>query len=143
MKQQGHFGFTTQTVDVRTSDGLDDVLLTPLTYVSRDRRVYRSPIGGTTNGVSAPRCVQGIIPATGEAYWMCGVLHDAAYRGQLLVMEESCSFHFLPANLTQKQSDNLLLEAMVSQKVGWLKRHTIYFAVRLFGFAAFNRDRKQ
>ena len=134
-------GFSTQTLDVRTSDGLDDVLMTPLTYVDRRGNIYRAPEGGTTDGLSVPRCVQNIIPATGGD-WFSGVLHDSAYRRQLTAMETQYPFAWLPANLTKAQADSLLLEAMASQRVGWLMRQTIYWAVRLFGGRAWRHGHK-
>ena len=132
------FGFTSTFLDVRTVDGLDDVLLTPLDYTAADGTIYRAPRGGTTDGLSVPRCVQNIIPATGGD-WMSGVLHDSAYRNQLQIWL-GCGVWGTP-NLTQEQSDNLILEAMESQGVGFMMRHTIYRALRMFGSVAFNDNR--
>ena len=130
------FGFTTQTIDVRTSDGLDDVLLNPLCYLTKDGRMLRAPVGGTTDGLSVPRCVQNIIPATGGD-WFSGVIHDSAYRRQIEILSDG-EWH--KATFTQQMADNLILEAMESQGVGILMRYTIYFALRLFGFKAWADD---
>src|ERR1035437_6895714 len=123
-------GFQVTYVDVRTSDGLEDVLLGELPYLAVDGTLYKAPIDGTTDGLSSPRCVQSIIPATGGD-WMSGVIHDSAYRNQLL--KQLIDGSWVLANLTQEQSHNLILEAMKSQGVGYIMRHTIYIALRMFG----------
>ena len=133
-------GFLTITVDVRTSDGLDDTLLGPIEFLCQDGRKFRAPTGGTTDGLSVPRTLQNIIPATGSD-WMSGVLHDSAYRDQLEIFNPDTN-EWARAGLCQKASDDLLLEALESQGVGWTMRQTIYRALRLFGSKAFNEDRQ-
>jgi Protein of unknown function (DUF1353) len=128
--------FLQKTLDVRTGDGLDDTLLEPLFYERDDGTMLRAPIYGTTDGLSVPRCVQNIIPATGGD-WFSGVLHDSAYRGQLEVLQ---GVEWVKANYTQAEADGLILEAMTSQGIGWLKRQTIYRALRLFGSFAYKED---
>lgn len=134
-------GFTTETLDVRTADGLQDKLLTPLLYQANDGTLYRAPIGGTTDGLSVPRCVQNIIPATGGD-WFSGVLHDSAYRRQLQKWDDGFQ-DWVMANLSQAAADNLILEAMETQGVGFFMRHTIYRALRLFGWKAYADNAKQ
>lgn len=129
--------FIQKTLDVRTGDGLNDVLLEPLIYERENGQMLRAPVGGTTDGLSVPRCVQNIIPATGGD-WFSGVLHDSAYRNQLEILQ---GVDWVKANYTQEEADGLILEAMTSQGVGWLQRHTIYRALRLFGSFAFKADR--
>ena|ERR1017187_6394641 len=132
-------GFQCTDIDVRTSDGLNDSLLEDMPYTSEAGVQYRAPFGGTTDGLSVPRCLQNIIPATGGD-WMSGVLHDSAYRNQLEVLLNNV---WEKANLTQKASDNLLLEAMKSQGVNVVMRYIIWGALRLFGWKAFKDDRKK
>ena len=134
-----NFGFQQQTLSVLTRDGLDDVLQEPLTYVSKNGRILRAPIGGTTDGLSVPRIFQNIVPATGGD-WFSGVLHDSAYRDQLELWNEDTK-EWVKAGLCQKDCDDLLLEALESQDVGWFTRSTIYRALRMFGSKAFNGDR--
>jgi len=133
------FGFTNEAVDVRTADGLNDTLLTPLMYSARDGELYRVPVGATTDGLSVPSIVQNIIPAVGMAWWS-GVLHDAAYRATLEVWENEPQ-DWMPANVTQEKADALILEAMESQDVGLIKRQTIYRALRMFGGIAWRANR--
>ena len=132
-------GFAVDFVDVRTGNGLDDTLLTELPYIAEDGTCYKAPIGGTTDGLSVPECLQNIIPATG-GNWMSGVLHDSAYRNQLLKLVDG---DWVLANLTQKEADDLILEAMKSQGTNLVMRHTIYRALRMFGSFAYNNNRKK
>jgi len=131
-------GFASKFLDVRTQDGLNDILLSVLDYTSADGRQFRCPIGGTTDGLSVPRCVQNIIPATGGD-WFSGVLHDSGYRNQLLVYTGDGSWSI--ANLSQAECDALILEAMETQGVSWIARHTIYRALRIAGRFAFADNR--
>ena len=131
-------GFQVAYVDTRTSDGLDDILLGELPYIAADGTHYKAPIGGTTDGLSVPRCVQNIIPATGGD-WFSGVLHDSAYRNQLLKQLSDGSW--VLATLDQPSCDALILEAMESQGIGYVMRYTIYRALRMFGSSAFKQDR--
>ena len=131
------FGFYHNSILVRTSDGLDDVVCEPLDYLAKNGDRYRVPVGATTDGLSVPRCLQNIYPATGKQ-WKSGVLHDAAYRNQLWKWSGDT---WAEVSLTQKQCDDLLDEAMESQGAPWAKRHFFYRSLRMFGFAAFNDNR--
>ena len=135
-------GFTNEFIDVRTTDGLNDTLLTPLLYSAQDGELYRVPIGSTTDGLSVPKIVQNIIPAVGSAWWS-GVIHDACYRATIQIWENETQ-DWMPANVTQQKADALILEAMETQGIGLVKRQTIYRALRMFGRFAWraNRARK-
>jgi hypothetical protein len=134
--------FLQTTVKVLTSDGLDDVLMEPLKFHRADGSIVRAPTGGTTDGLSVPRCLQSIIPATGGD-WMSAVLHDSAYRDQLEFRVNDRNAIYVKAHYTQKQCDQLILEAMETQRVSWIMRHIIYWALRLFGHVAFKEDRSE
>ena len=131
-------GFQNITLDVRTSDGLDDTLLEPLIFVRSNGDIIRAPIGSTTDGLSVPRCIQSFIPATGGD-WFASVLHDAGYRNQLQIAVDEK--HWILAKYNQKECDDLMREAMKAQNTGWKMRFIIYWSVRLFGKAAFDDDR--
>ena len=131
-------GFQNDSLAVRTSDGEDDVLLEPLIFISQFGVCYRAPTGSTTDGLSTPKVVR-IIPgydSTGDDWWS-GVLHDAGYRGTL--EKESPHGDFVRADLTRPQVDELMLDAMTSQKVNPVRRHIIFWAVRLFGAKAWRK----
>jgi hypothetical protein len=134
-----HPGFQNVTLRVETWDGLHDVLLDNLDYVTEGGTIYRSPAGSTTDGFSVPRTLQNIVPASGGA-WFSACQHDASYRNQLLKFNVETQGWDI-ACLTQKQCDDLILEALKSQGVGWFMRSTIYRALRMFGSKAFNEDR--
>lgn len=143
-------GFVNQTLDVRTGDGLNDVLLESLDYVAKDGTLYRSPIGSTTDGFSVPRCLQNIIPANGGD-WFSAVQHDNSYRNTLLMVPSGIikavediphnNDLFVLASLNQKQCDDLILEALESQDCPELERFSIYNALRVCGHFAFSNDR--
>ena len=132
-------GFQQKTLQIETHDGADDVLLETLEFFTRCGCLYRAPIGGTTDGLSTPKIVR-VLPgydSTGDD-WLSGVLHDSAYRHQL----QLCAGAWINANLTRRECDELILHAMELQKVGWIRRHIIFIALRLFGWIAFASDRK-
>ena len=126
-------------LDVRTANGLDDILLDALEIQVSNGDIYRAPIGSATDGVSTPRWLWPILPPTGDD-WLPAVLHDAAYRNTL---QRYCpaTDHWQLAKLTQAQADRLLLEALRANGVRWLKRTVIYTALRLVGGKAFKEDR--
>ena len=117
-----------------------DTLLEPLVFLRLNGDVVRAPAGGTTDGLSVPRCLQSIIPATGGD-WFAAVLHDSAYRDQLQITVGSDLWK--DAHYSQKQSDDLILEAMKAQGVGLVMRQTIYRSLRVFGHLAFAEDRRK
>ena len=133
--------FLNTYIDVRTANGLADVLLDALEFQAAAGTLYQAPPGSTTDGVSTPRFLWRIIPPNGDADFLPAVLHDAAYRNGLLIY---CPVNdtWRRANLTQRQADRLLREALLANGVGFLKRNVIYFALRLFGGQAFREDRR-
>lgn len=134
-------GFQNESLAVRTRDGLDDDLLEPLYFLGKYGKFYRAPIGSTTDGLSTPWLVR-MLPgydATGDDWWS-GVLHDAAFRNFLEIM--SADGNWERANLKRAQCDDLILDAMTQQGVGFIRRHVIYFALVLFGGFAFRVDRR-
>ena len=135
-------GFQNETLDVQTKDGLDDSLLQPLVFWD-GTCLWRAPIGSTTDGLSTPKIVR-LIPgydATGDDWWS-GVLHDAGYRNFLERWTANHGGMWVAANPSRKVCDDLILCAMKSQGVGFIRRNLIYFALRLFGWIAFKEDRK-
>lgn len=134
-------GFHNYKLDVATHDGLNDILLEPLVFTNRFGRLLRAPKGSTTDGLSTPKIVR-VLPAydaTGDDWWS-GVLHDAAYRGFLEIQNHLGEWQ--KADYSQKQADDMILDAMESQGVGFIRRHIIYYALRLFGRFAYAQDKK-
>ena len=133
-------GFQKQSIAVKTSDGLNDVLLESLPYLAKDGTLYQCPRGGTTDGISDGWAFQWFAPATGDASWLCGVLHDSGYRNQLEKWFP-ISKVWDTAELSRLECDELILEALELQGIGLIKRQIIYRALRAFGASAFNNDR--
>ena len=131
------------TLDVATGNGADDVLLEVLTFARHNNSRVRAPIGGTTDGLSTPKIIRNLpgYDSTGDD-WFSGVLHDSGYRDQLEILCK-VTYQWTKAHFTQKQCDELILEAMQAQGVRFIRRWTIYLALRAAGGFAFRADRKQ
>ena len=156
-------GFQNEYLDVRTRDGLNDILLCPLIFQSASGKLFRAPRGGSTDGLSIPKIVQNIpgFSAVGDGDWWSGVLHDSPYRGQLEVWDDTAQ-DWIPANLTRAEADALIKEALETQLLVpitpemtvWQKTKTvtanaktrsqiwiIYTALRAAGSSAWNNNR--
>ena len=79
------------------------------------------PAGFETDFASIPRGLWNIFPPTGQ-YGKAAVIHDFLYR---------------KSGVPRDKADKIFLEAMEVLGVGWLTRHVIYRAVRLFGGGAY------
>ena len=86
------------------------------------KRTLIVPVGFDTDFASVPKIFWNILPPTGS-YGRPAVVHDYLYWLQAY-----------PRDVC----DQVLLEGMTCLNVGWCTRHTIYRAVRLFGFKAWN-----
>lgn len=97
--------------------------------------VFNSPTQGRivveegfdTDYASIPRIFWNILPPDGE-YSEGAVIHDSEYWFQTREREVA---------------DLILLEAMEALGVSWIKRQTIYRAVRAFGWMAWNENRRK
>jgi len=76
------------------------------------------PAGFTTDLASVPRIFQSIIPKLGH-HIRPAIVHDYCYEGF--------------TNLTRKEADEMFLEGMQETKVSWLRRNTMWLAVRVGG----------
>ena len=84
------------------------------------------PVGFITDFASIPRTCWSLIGSPTGKYGKAAVLHDYLYRR-------------LQRKYSRKQSDDIFLEAMKISKVGMIRRYTIYYSVRLFGFASWRK----
>ena len=133
-------GFSNLPFEGSTLDGLNWTVSKPLWYTTADGRVYRVRPGATTDGPSVPQAAESLLSRTGPQ-WLCGVLHDAAYREALEVQEADGGWS--PANLTKAEADSLFREALLAQGLSVEKADIFYEAVHVFGEGAFEEDRKQ
>jgi hypothetical protein len=112
-------------------DGADWRVTHPFVYVwHTDREMgpltIRVPAGFVTDFASIPRFFWRVLPPTG-AYGKAAVVHDYLYR--------------TPAEpYTRQECDEVFLSAMQDLGVSWPVRQVMFWAVRLFGCAAY-RDR--
>lgn len=84
------------------------------------------PVGFITDFASIPRVLWIILTPYG-IYGKAAVLHDFLYATQ---------------SSTRKWCDQIFLEAMKVLNVSFLKRRTMYRAVRLFGWRSWNKHAK-
>jgi len=82
------------------------------------------PIGFMTDFASVPRFLWGLIPRWGK-YGNAAVVHDFSYWQQ---------------SYSRKRADDIFLEGMQVLGVAKIQRNLIYFAVRSFGFLAWQKN---
>jgi len=93
-------------------------------------KIIDVPVGFITDGASVPRVFWSLFSPTGS-YLKAAVIHDYLYVNQLF---------------SRKTTDAIFLEAMkeVGEGVfGFLARQTVYRAVRLGGWIAWNKNKSQ
>ena len=125
--------WTTTNFKVSTADGRNFTLLSPVDYwtnIHGQLEQLTIPAGTESDGASIPELCW-IVPgyAPFGLHWSAAVLHDALYRGKLEML------------WTRLECDDIFFEAMISSGVDDVHAKTIFKAVRLFGQAAFDRDR--
>lgn len=96
-------------------------------YLS-DYGVVTVPSGFVTDGASIPRVFWNIMGPQGQWFY-AAIIHDFLYS-----VHSNTRFR-----ATRLEADEIFLDAMKDLGVPWLKRHTIYRAVRLFGWACFKK----
>lgn len=90
----------------------------PLVY-ERENQIIQVNKGFDFDGASVPQMLWGfgLSPMTG-GYQSSACLHDALYASEYF---------------DRKTCDDIFLEAMESEGVGYFKRYAMYYAVRAFG----------
>lgn len=96
-----------------------------LIYAGSDLVVI--PEGFIFDGASVPQIFTNLFPKSGARYDRAACLHDWLYATQ---------------TTSRKEADDLFLEAMKADGVNWATRRTIYRAVRMFGWSAWNKVKK-
>ncbi len=129
-------GFQSRFVEaICDQDGRDWKLTKPIVYSARNGQTYVVPRGASTDGASTPAIIASILPPTGD-YWLAAVLHDAAYRNDLRLVDG-----ITRADLSKDDCDDLLLEAMELTGVDPIVAETIFQGVQLGGSSAYRADR--
>jgi len=98
-------------------------------YLTEDDRFIRIPHGFVHDLASIPRVFRLFFSVNGR-HREAAILHDWLYHNQGLVSEFK--------RFTRAESDKLFLEAMKSSGVGYFKRHSMYWGVRVGGFIAWS-----
>jgi len=103
-------------------------LLKPFEYHPDKGKRITVPEGFVSDGASIPKFFYSFIGGrwTGR-YVKAAVLHDWLYHSQ------PCK---------RKKADQVFIETMNILGVGWLRRGTMYNAVRAFGFIPWNKVKK-
>ncbi len=91
-----------------------------VTWIRKGHEVvkFRVDAGFATDLASIPRIFQGLIPKYGR-HTQPAIVHDWGYEGH--------------TDLSKRDVDLLFLDGMKMVRVGWLKRHVMYWAVRIGG----------
>lgn len=130
-------GFLESTLDTRSADGRNDVLLSELHFRDTDGSLYKVPVHAESDGGSTPRLcwlVPGFEP-TGK-HWFAWVLHDSGYRGTLLKLGKT-EYH--KANLSRYESDSMLDRALKIKGMGIVKRKAVFSALRAAGWRHYHK----
>ena len=98
------------------------ILVRPLVYRSDILGLVTVPAGFETDFASVPRLFWNIVPPLGR-YGEPAIVHDYLYRTQ---------------TVDRLTADRVFLEAMEARGCHWITRRTLYRAVRLFGWLAWN-----
>lgn len=103
-------------------------------WVVQERFTFRSNVTGTriivpqgavTDFASVPRALWSVYPRWGD-HGFAAILHDWLYRARL-------------KGVSRKVADLVFLEAMEDLSVPYIRRKTMYRAVRMFGGAAWRK----
>ena len=114
-------------VDVSLSAHEFKIILTqPFMYCDERYGFITAPKDFDSNLASIPQSVQNLIPKVGT-YDAAALIHDWLYATMMY---------------PKKDCDNIFLRAMKDSGVSYVKRYTIYWAVRLFAEKAWNDCKK-
>jgi len=98
-----------------------------LRYTRDGDIIFTIPEGFITDFASIPKIFRNIIGKM-ERHMPCAILHDYLYA-------TGC--------VSKKEADMYFLESMKEEKVRWLKRKAMYYAVKFGGLMAWNDHRKK
>lgn len=104
-------------------------LVEPLDYYSLHHKMAIAvPAGFVMDLASIPRLLTPLFPTHGK-YTRAAVVHDWLYANKGIIQGRE---------LSRKECDCIFEDAMTELGVGWLKRKTMYAAVRAGGWMAWN-----
>lgn len=124
--------FTNALVVSPLSDGNSWVMLQEFTYhigTENNNNIIVASKGFVTDFASVPRLFWMVIPKWGR-YGNAAVIHDWLYWNQ-------------SEKIDRKKADSILLEAMTVLNVSKWRKTIIYRTVKLFGWIAWNRNKRE
>jgi hypothetical protein len=125
--------FYPKQLSIKTElDGQTDTLCEDMKFFDHPESCWVVKSGSPTDGFSVPGIVGWFCQHTGRG-WAAAVLHDNGYRQRGLVIMNDLDGRYAFEPLPRKVIDILFLNAMKACGLGWVRRHIIYMAVRLFG----------
>lgn len=113
------------------------VLLEDFQFVSPTLGLITVEKGFDTDYASIPRIFWSIYPPDGD-YTEAAVVHDCLYWYQCYTNKNG-----KVVDLSRKDADTVILEAMTAIEIPFHRRHIIHKAVRLGGWVAWNKRSKQ
>jgi len=102
----------------------------PFCYLSSKGTIF-VPAGFRSDGASIPRIFWSIFSPFNGDYFDGALIHDFLYS------KDSTADY---PDFTRADADEIFKEAMFNLGVGWVKRETIYRAVRLGGWASYKKS---
>jgi len=115
-------------VKIHVKNPSEREIYAPFTYITNAGTAITVPVGFRTDFASIPSLLWAILPPL-DHYGKAAVIHDYLYRTPAL-------------NCTKAQADSILKEACECLKVKQWKIDALYYAVKYFGFHAWNKQRK-
>ncbi len=112
-------------------DGERWLLKETFTYVMNNGNRIDVPFNFITDFASVPKLFWNILPPWGK-YGRAAIIHDYLYF--TLGLDDIYS---------RKECDKIFLEAMVTSGAWRWKRQIMYYAVRLFGWFAWNKYKRR
>jgi len=101
----------------------------PLRYRSLElKREFLVPAGTITDFASIPGVIKFWMDDDGGFIRDAAVVHDYLY---------SCKSTNSYPNITRKLADGIIIEGMKDLGASWIKRKTVYYALRLAGMFAY------
>ncbi len=134
-----------RTMDLMKTDGGS---LPPLSFIG-GMVIFAATVGLEWSGwfwwlagLGALVCIAGLHLESFGRWWWSYVLHDGCYQGNLEIsLDDGKTWH--PYAPTEDESNELLDEAMQSQRADWWEYTLVYVNLKWFGWRAFDTDRKK
>ena len=92
----------------------------------------------TTDGISDPRLLEGILEKFGK-YVFSGIMHDGAFQDEVQWQDDLGNW--VKWVSTEQMDNELIDECLASQGCPSIERVAIYDALEMFGWVAFDYDR--